>query len=171
MTARRYMSGLPQDGGERGGLPSGSSVNEERGKDPSLSLPEGRADAGTLADVLVTAGILLLAPERRMAVAETLAAGGVTLEDVQLLRAYIEENERDQATARRYLAAIVSDLKRCKDALAGLREYRRRQEAAQINRTADHTFGFPSPYWSCACEGCVALRARGDKDHGAPSWL
>lgn len=170
MTSRRYLSALPS-GGERGGLPSGSSDEEEGKKNLSLPLIESRADAGTIADALVTAGVLLLAPDRRQAVADALAGGGVTLEDVQLLRAYIEENERDQATARRYLAAIVSDLKRCKDALAGLREYRRRREAAQLNRTPNHTFGFPAPYWNCACEGCEALRSRGDLDHGTPSWL
>ncbi len=169
MTTRRYI-GTPavspsvESRGGRGGLPSGSSSEEEEEKVSLSSLPESRADAGTLADALLTAGVLLLAPPKRLQVAEQLAAAGVTVDDLELLRAYIGSNEPDEALARRYLCSIVMDPKRTREALDGLREFQRRRTAAASSRSATHYPGFPSPYHTCACECCTALRGQGVAD-------
>ena len=108
--------------------------------------------------------MLLLAPPKRLQVAEQLAAAGVTVEDLELLRAYIATNEPDEVLARRYLCSIVLDPKRTREALDGLREFQRRRAATATNRSATHYPGFPSPYHTCACECCTALRGQGIAD-------
>jgi hypothetical protein len=94
--------------------------------------------------------VLLLAPPKRLQVAEQLAAAGVTVDDLELLSAYIASNEP-------------------REALDGLREFQRRRNAAASSRSATHYPGFPSPYYTCACECCNALRGQGIADKGRPS--
>lgn len=154
--------------GGRGGLPLGSfGVREE---EAVSSLSQTRtAGTVTLADVLLEAGVYLLSRDPRLAVAAELDAAGVTVEQLRAVAAWIEAGEPDATKARRYLAAVASKVDQFREAAEAVAEYDRRQQLRRSARTATHTWGFPSPYWSCACEGCDALRRRGESDHGRPT--
>lgn len=156
--------------GGRGGLRSGSSGVREEETLPALSQTR-TAGTVTVADVLLESGVYLLSRDRRLAVAAELDAAGVTAEQVRRVAAWIEAGEPDHVKARRYLAAVCSKVDQFREAAEAVAEYDRRQQLRRAARTATHTWGFPSPYWSCACEGCEALRRRGEADHGRPTNL
>lgn len=163
---RRPASASAVRGG-RGGLPLGSSgVNQE--EDDLLLSQTRTAGTVTLADVLLAAGVFLLSKARRQAIAAELEAAGVTVEDLRRVAAWIEDGEPDPATARRYLASVVQKPEHFREAAAAVAEYERRQQLRRDARTTTHTWGFPVPYWSCACEGCEAMRRRGEADKGSP---
>lgn len=153
--------------GGRGGLPLGSSGVREEETGSSLSQTR-TAGTVTLADVLLESGVYLLSRERRLAVAAELDAAGITVEQVRRVAAWIEAGEPDPIKARRYLAATVAKVGDFREAAEAVAEYDRRQQLRRASRTATHTWGFPVPYWSCACEGCEAMRARGEADRGRP---
>jgi hypothetical protein len=121
--------------------------------------------------VLLEAGVYLLSRDRRLAVAAELDAAGITAEQVRRVAAWIEAGEPDAVKARRYLAAVCSKVDQFREAAESVAEYDRRQQLRRAARTSTHTWGFPTPYWSCACEGCEALRRRGEADHGRPTNL
>lgn len=156
--------------GGRGGLPLGSSGVREEETLPALSQTR-TAGTVTVADVLLEAGVYLLSRDRRLAVAAELDAAGVTAEQVRRVAAWIEAGEPDAVKARRYLAAVCGKVDQFREAAEAVAEYDRRQQLRRAARTATHTWGFPSPYWSCACEGCEALRRRGEADRGRPTNL
>jgi hypothetical protein len=153
--------------GGRGGLPLGSSgVNAE--EKVSLLSQTQKGGTVTVADVLLDAGVFLLSRPRRMAVAAQLEAAGVTADDLRRVARWIEDGEPDAATSRRYLASVVQRAEDFREAAAAVAEHERRQQLRREARTATHTWGFPSPYWSCDCEGCRSLRAKGVADQGRP---
>jgi hypothetical protein len=156
--------------GGRGGLPSGSSGVREEEKVSSLSQTR-TAGTVTVADVLLEAGVYLLSRDRRLAVAAELDAAGITAEQVRRVAAWIEAGEPDATKARRYLAAVCAKVGEFREAAEAVAEYERRQQLRRASRTSTHTWGFPVPYWSCACEGCEAMRRRGEVDRGRPTTL
>lgn len=152
--------------GGRGGLPSGSSGRRE---DESFLLsPTGSEGTLTVADVLLEQGVFLLSRARRLQTAARLEAAGVTPAQLARIAAWIAAGEANEATARRFLAAVVADNAQLRDALAAVDEYDRRQAAKRAARATTHYPGFPTPYWSCGCDCCCALRMRGEADKGAP---
>ena len=123
------MSAPPNPCNVRGGL--GGAVparapRKEEGEGNSLTPPQA-----SIADTLAACGVFVLAPDRRRAVADALTAAGISATDIADLADFVSNAESDEALARKYLAATVSDPERTREAVAGLGQYRKSRKAKQ----------------------------------------
>jgi len=78
-------------------------------------------------------GILVLSTPKRVALAKALTEHGVTIEDIDLLIAFIEESEPDPGNQRRFVVGLLGDAAKRAEAIANVRRYR----ACYVAKTAE----------------------------------
>ena len=140
-------------------------MNERMSLDASL-VPEQNSE-GTTSAVLLAFGVFVLSPERRQAAATLCAAALVTPAELHDLMQFVAEGEPVAATARKYMGAIVGDAGKLRDAVEGMRSFRRGQAAmaradvpaAPVPAGPAHMPNMPRGTLSCLCVACVAARA------------
>ena len=145
-------NGLPRRGeGERSVLSLRSEEEEEKGTLPPPQSTEGT----TLASTLTELGVFLMAPAKQRATAAQLAGAGVTADHLRLISDFVAESEPDAGQRRRYLAAVLVDVARTKEALANIETHR----ASATPRDEYHAINTPIGSTSCSCSACRLYRA------------
>lgn len=148
-------------GGEGGGLYSG--MNEGTNSlVRSFQNGEG-VDSVLLDSVLLSFGVFALSPSKRLQVAENARQLLIEAAELHDLLVYIRDGEPNEGLARRYMAAIVADPIRFRDAVEGLRAFRRAQESMRrATRPADigppHMANLPLGSPTCPCVECGRVR-------------
>lgn len=126
----------------------------------------------SLRDALCRNGVFVLSPAKQLSTAAELAAAGVQPRDIESLRTFLAAGEENEGAMRRYLAAVLADPERAKEALEGLSKWRSRQQEDVGVSTSTHIRGWPCPYWTCTCQSCFDARARGVPEQGPrPAYL
>lgn len=77
-----------------------------------------------LAGTLLQVGVFVLSTPKRLALAQALVEAGVSADDVVGLAEFVASCEKDEATARRYLCAMLQDAEKRQDAIANLKAFR-----------------------------------------------
>ena len=145
-------NGLARRGeGERSVLSLRSEEEEEKGTLPPPQSTEGT----TLASTLTELGVFLMAPAKQRATAAQLAGAGVTADHLRLISDFVAESEPDAGQRRRYLAAVLVDVARTKEALANIETHR----ASATPRDEYHAINTPIGSTSCSCSACRLYRA------------
>lgn len=147
-----------------GAVPLSDSGMNEGTNSFVLSLQNGEG-VGT---VLVEFGVFALSTARRSAAEAVCAAVRVQPVELRDLLGYIREGEPVEGTARRYMAAIVSDETKLRDAVEGLRAFRRAQAAmARVTKPQEpedtgpaHMANLPLGSPTCPCMECAKARAK-----------
>lgn len=148
---------LVSTGGVGGGLYSRSSEKEEEKE--ILPPPQSESDGTSIASTLLELGVFILAPAKMRATATTLAAAGVEPQQLRELAAFIAEAEDDAGKQRKYLASILVDSARTKEALGNVAAHK----AARISKATDgpsHAANMPVGSACCPCNACVAKRCK-----------
>ena len=104
--------------------------------------------------VLVRCGIFVLSRSKRMDAETKLTAVGATPEQVGALYAYIRAGEPDESLARKYMAALLLDDARLRDALDGIGMYMKAREDSGPAHATNMPLGTPS----CRCRSCEGWR-------------
>ncbi len=115
--------------------------------------------------VLLSHGVFALSPAKRKQVDESATQLQVGWEELRDLLAHIRDGEPNEGTARRYMAAIVSDPIRFRDAIDGLRAFKRAQDSLRratkpVDVGPPHMVNLPLGVSSCPCVACVQARAK-----------
>lgn len=156
MSAQQVPHGSGREG-EGGSLYSGmkEGVNS---LSPSFQKGDG------VGSVLLAFGVFALSPSRRIEVEERSERLNIADDELHGLLCYVREGEPRDGTARRYMAAIVSDDVRLRNAVEGFREFRKRQAAAVAKPAAPvgppHMVNLPMGTSSCPCAACEAARGK-----------
>ena len=112
-----------------------------------------------LASTLVALGVFCLSTAKRTEIASRLAALGVQPAQLEQLDAYIRESEPNAGQARRYLAAIIGDEAKLRDALDGLRAHLTAR-APTKREGPPHVPNLPLGATGCRCAHCEGYRSR-----------
>ena len=110
-----------------------------------------------LASTLLALGVFCLSTAKRLEVAARLAALTVDTQQLVDLDGYIRESEPDTGKSRRYLAALLGDDAKLRDALGGLAAYLREKPKAEGDGPA-HMPNMPRGFAGCDCRECVGFR-------------
>lgn len=110
-----------------------------------------------LASTLLALGVFCLSTAKRLEVAARLQSLTVGNQQLLDLDSYIRESEPDVGKSRRYLAALLGDDAKLRDALGGLAAYLREKPKAEDDGPS-HVPNMPRGYAGCECKGCVGYR-------------
>jgi len=132
-SARGEGGVLYSESGWMGGTTHPST--QEEPKPPTLA--DVPATPAAVADLLHAEGVLVLSTAKRLAVSAEVVKDGFTLDDIRRVIAFMKESEPDPSNQRRYLAGILQDATRRKEAVENVRKFRA-MEAVQV---ADAEFG------------------------------
>lgn len=111
-----------------------------------------------LASTLLALGVFCLSTAKRLEVAARLQSLTVGNQQLLDLDSYIRESEPDVGKSRRYLAALLGDDAKLRDALGGLAAYLRKKPKA-ADAGPPHVPNLPLGATGCRCRHCEAFRA------------
>ena len=139
------------------GVRSVLSLRSEEEKEVLSLPPPQREEGATLASTLLALGVFILAPAKLRATASALAGAGVEPQQLIDLAQFIAEAEDDAGKQRKYLASVLVDTARTKEALANVAKHK----AARVVQAAgsEHVFNLPWGSEACRCNACVAKRS------------
>lgn len=80
--------------------------------------------SANLADVLREVGVFVLSTAKRAQLATTLLAAGLGVQSVREIAAFIAESEPEGPQQRRYLAALLSDTAKAREAADNIEAFR-----------------------------------------------
>ncbi len=119
--------------------------------------PPQKAEESSLGTTLLELGVFILAPAKLRATAVSLAAVGVTVDELRDLARFIAETEEDAGKQRKYLAAVLMDLERTKLALKNVAAHRAeaaKAKAPEPDEGPAHMVNMPIGTASCLCHTC-----------------
>lgn len=138
------------------------SVSSSEEENQNHSVIHSVGDGCVLLDrALCELGVFALSPPRRASAASTLAKVGCAVADLLALNGYLLSGaDGDTAKARRFLAALVVDEAKLREALSGLRVYMQARPAGseREDEGPSHVPNMPRGYAGCDCKGCVGFR-------------
>lgn len=165
MSEQNTVSDRVGCGGEGGGLYSDRALSRgmNEGVNHGSALYQNQNGEG-VDSVLLAFGVFALSPAKRAQVVESAALVTCSAAEMRALFDYIAEGEKDEGTARRYMAAIVGDDVRLRDAVEGLRAFLRAREAMRkVTQIEDkgpkHMANLPLGSTTCPCRACADARA------------
>lgn len=130
-------------GGVRGSLYSesggmgGSTLSPTPEQQKAATPADVQAAAAAIAALLMDEGILVLSTQRRLACGTSLAADGYSLDDIRLVIEFMKESEPEPSNQRRYLAGILQDPAKRKEAIENVRKFR----SSETKKLSDAEFG------------------------------